>query len=466
MKGSLCIGGERPLREVDSMAGGSLTPSPMPGRKSPEVVKVPLTEPEFLPTPLRRRSRAASHGPSCRACREERAQAANAAQSCVHSHTGCSRESRGAKLGGGSDESPHAAQLGGDGTPTKGVRAEGGGRIRSIRRLSFAAGFLMVLAGLLLAFLVHGDALRDRDEADAAVWLELPDLFSGDRRLRHWVRRALSCPSSRQDVLDVLVGSPYEFGAESGLLEYSRIATHAGVAAASSTASKMLADDAAIEVSLADAAAHVAAGSVGPPLLRQRLLSALDTPCTAASRGDALEMHVDHSATSEGASTQGGWLQRSVIELGSSAGLPRSVLRAEAYRSKPAKVVMDVSRPIPGDCFAFRENGSVSLRSGEGDGVLVHRVGIEQPPRWVLPNGGNPPRSFSVFGEPARSGGQAAEGAAAYTTLLGKFTYLLAAPSVQVFELTEPMEVRGLRFEFEPGWGDNLTCVYRLRAYA
>eukprot|EP00450_Noctiluca_scintillans_P039495 CAMPEP_0194478628 /NCGR_PEP_ID=MMETSP0253-20130528/2006_1 /TAXON_ID=2966 /ORGANISM="Noctiluca scintillans" /LENGTH=449 /DNA_ID=CAMNT_0039317741 /DNA_START=44 /DNA_END=1393 /DNA_ORIENTATION=+ len=417
------------------------------------IVQTLSAEKEIVPTPMRRRGRAASAGPPRR--RQSEAAAPDTLEEAK--------------------ESPEPAP-------------NSSGRSKK-HVAGVVVGLLLVVAGLTVAVLRDDSSVRKVDD----IAVEIVPMVKEEHgsQLFDTIRDALSCSAPRRNVLDVLVGASPEFGAASDhpeeILELSRLATQVGVSAASVAATELISvqDRESVEHQLARAIAGVASGEGSwPAELRRRLSSALNTPCGQSCVDSGIVLEVDGAATSEPASTQGGRLQRAVIDLGYSAGLPGIQSRAAAYRSRPVEVVTDTSSPSPGDCFAFRGVGSIALRVAES--AVVKHVVIEQLPRWSLPNGGNPPRHFTVYGEPADAKTRSAEEGAShaesesfdvpssageardtYTAWLGDFTYPLAAPSAQTFELRDPVEVQGLRFHFhEPSWGENFTCVYRLRAFA
>lgn len=223
-----------------------------------------------------------------------------------------------------------------------------------------------------------------------------------------------------------------------------------------------------------------------PAALRWRLLAALNGSCEvtcSASRefpvgqavkgvppADAIGLQVDLASTSPGTvSTRTGWLHRTLLGVGAATGLPFLRKRSEAYKSRPASVVISPEPITPGDCLALRGNASVALRpvDASGEAVIRHIV-IEQLPHWLAPQLWSLPGRFEVWGEPASSMNGAASAQDPYIVSLGSFGYHAAAPASQAFELQNPVPLRGLRLSFQSPaihGPEDFFCVYRIRAF-
>eukprot|EP00441_Pelagodinium_beii_P021603 CAMPEP_0197655942 /NCGR_PEP_ID=MMETSP1338-20131121/39766_1 /TAXON_ID=43686 ORGANISM="Pelagodinium beii, Strain RCC1491" /NCGR_SAMPLE_ID=MMETSP1338 /ASSEMBLY_ACC=CAM_ASM_000754 /LENGTH=448 /DNA_ID=CAMNT_0043231695 /DNA_START=39 /DNA_END=1385 /DNA_ORIENTATION=+ len=288
-------------------------------------------------------------------------------------------------------------------------------------------------------------------------------------KLASLVAESLACPGRRGDILDVLAGAPYEFGHD---LENDQDAFYRYPRLAASVA-KGKADEAggAAENELKKAVLGLAATGAGwAPGLRLRVLEALHAPCEAAETcGGAhpLALEVDEDFTSPLAKSH--WLHQGLLDFGALFGFPHLKARASLFRSRPPTVVLSSSPASPAiaasrDCLAVRgSNTSLALRM-TGGVATVRQLVIEQPPRWAALRPKSLPRHFSVYGTPAEAFNVG--GSAPYTELLGNFEYLPARSAVQAFLLPRPAQVKGLRLLFEgPGWGENYTCIYRVKAY-
>lgn len=291
------------------------------------------------------------------------------------------------------------------------------------------------------------------------------------------VREALVCPDTRANVLDVLAGTPYEFGQGAVKGEsFLRLPLVARRAIAASEALAAEGED-GVELEAEDELRQVAlflstTGGGWPMTLKNRLQHILGATCHGSkafcSQG-AVPFAVDSAFTSPGATSMGSsYLHRMLLKAGAATGLPGLSKRAEQYASRPPFVVTSEVETTVGDCLAMRGNSSVALRVRRGEGgadfAFVRRVVIEQAPRWSVHRPHASPRHFSVYGEPVNQAHN--DVATPYTEFLGSFEYALAAPAAQTFELAQAMPVRGLRFVFDgPGWGADYICVYRLRAF-
>mmetsp|Transcript_56461 Transcript_56461/g.127632 ORF Transcript_56461/g.127632 Transcript_56461/m.127632 type:complete len:278 (+) Transcript_56461:123-956(+) len=240
-----------------------------------------------------------------------------------------------------------------------------------------------------------------------------------------------------------------------------------------------------------------AKGGQSPSVLHRRLWNILEKSCEAwASSASAtrvedgespetgalrssitpVELQVDSAYTSPPA-TRNEWLHQ--VLLGTAAKVfPAFRHRADMFRSQPAEVVLSsAAANKAGDCLALRWNSSLALRVAAaatvserlGASATIRRIVIEQPPRWVVPKPRSSPRRFRVLGAPVLEEGSlaAAEGADPYMLPLGSFEYAVAGPAAQSFELASPPRaLHGLRLSFEgPGWGEDFTCIYRIRAF-
>lgn len=339
-------------------------------------------------------------------------------------------------------------------------------------------GFSVACAAMA-ATLVSGILMQRGSLHPASLAASLTELIGGsavstNRQMQH-VIDALACPGIRADILDTLAGTPYEFGQPPmkgdtfmRLPMIARRATASAVAGSTPAHAGEAGDVAEAEAELRQVVFFLSTTGGGwPPALKSRIQKILNAPCNAGKAPCAqapVLFEVDPAYTSSGAS----WMHHALLKAGAVTGLPGFREGAEQYSSRPPSVVALAEAATVGDCVALHGNSSIALRvrkeEGETKSALVHRVVIEQPPRWAVHQPQASPRNFSVYGEPLQAGHH--DGASPYAELLGSFEYALAAPATQAFELTKATPVTGLRFVFDgPGWGADFTCVYRLRAF-
>jgi hypothetical protein len=338
---------------------------------------------------------------------------------------------------------------------------------------SALAILILSMCGLLAAF----SSLKGGDDSAG--------VFTAEETLAH----ALACPSRRADALNVLAGAVYEFG--SGL---------SGTEAASELLHLASAADATAAYEDADAAEGVL-GELVP-----RLAAIVDEWPKAARESwsiairshshdqceqgpnhllgslgqqdvtiplEPLRLVVDHASTTEGAmqhdviSRTGRYFTKFASKMGLVFG------RELQLESRPADVVVGQGNVTRGDCFAFRGNGSIALRvldeRGDFSSAIVHRLVLEQPSRWMVPDATTSPRRFLAYGILGDSGTNKQmnlHSGVMRDVLLGAFEYSLAAPAAQTFDIASPVPVHGLYLDFDgEGWGARYTCVYRIRAF-
>lgn len=279
-----------------------------------------------------------------------------------------------------------------------------------------------------------------------------PWAASSTMSLHELVSTSLNCSRRRSDILDILAGIPHEFvprdfGELSTLLTQLPSLAKAVVTANESAAGSALDQD------LREVLRRLLAPDAPAPL-RQRLLASLAERVACAELPVPVDLALDRSRTSAGA-TSSGLVHRGLVRLGALTGLPQLRQRQEMLRSHAAEVLLRSERPAVGECFAFTTNATVTLRV-EPPAHISHLV-IEQPPRWSTPRPGSSPRQFEVWG---RSGVQ--EG----LELLGNFEYQLAAPASQTFFLKAEVQTDLLVLNFvAPNWNEAFSCLYRVRAF-
>jgi len=309
------------------------------------------------------------------------------------------------------------------------------------------------------------------------------------------VATALACPAPRADIQDILAGAPYEF--KRHLLadsESKAFFDKLPQLVARVTKEKDLVGATRAETELQETVLQLAATGGGwPAAIRQRLLQALDGPCSVncsafsepvlptavAGRmltpAKAVPLEVDAAHTSPGTvSASSGWLHRTVLNMGAATGIPVFGKRASLFKSRPATVVVSSDPIVPRDCFALRGKSSVALRVATASGsAVVQQIVIEQLPHWIAPKLWSLPGRFDVWGEPAASIGNPSQHSHAPDSQhlrvhLGSFEYVAAAPAPQAFKLKNPVAVRALQFSFQETSADSSAsffCIYRVRAY-
>lgn len=295
-----------------------------------------------------------------------------------------------------------------------------------------------------------------------------PDVLANDNdSVLLAIMGALACPGLYADILDMLSAAHLEF----------TNATHGndvfmGLQAIAKDTVEV-ARRGVTETDFADTLSSIVGDSSGmiPMVLQNRLRELLYLPCEAATCTEkstqSLPLTIDASFTNAGTGDgRFDRILRKVIQIGGMTGLHSYQSRAKRTELRPVYVVFNSSAPVAGDCFAFHNDGSVAFNIGGRNPIIgsAHLV-IEQPPRWTLVNPASAPRRFTVHGKPSI---QLIQGSldSPYTIFLGSFEYVLAGPSAQAFQFNPPESVSGLHIEFEgPGWGEQFTCIYRLRLY-
>eukprot|EP00930_Biecheleria_cincta_P030830 TRINITY_DN21372_c0_g2_i1.p1 TRINITY_DN21372_c0_g2~~TRINITY_DN21372_c0_g2_i1.p1 ORF type:complete len:401 (+),score=63.14 TRINITY_DN21372_c0_g2_i1:100-1302(+) len=273
----------------------------------------------------------------------------------------------------------------------------------------------------------------------------------------------LACAQTRQDVLDVIAGAPYEFELHD---PEARIA--ASVATLAPEASTGIASMGEFKMMVQS----MVAGSSWPVAFQQRLLAVLHEPCESkevcTEAKQPVPFEIDAQFTSNKAEGSG-WFHKAMLDIGALTGMKYMIARAQLFRSQPAEVVLypTPADPQARDCLALRGNRtSLALHlTGHNQTAVVQQVVIEQPPRWAALRPRSLPRHFSVFGWPGDKITPNSSDSP-YSVPLGTFEYSAASSAVQAFELTNKVHVKGLRLIFEnPGGGENYICLYRIKAF-
>jgi len=287
------------------------------------------------------------------------------------------------------------------------------------------------------------------------------------------VTDALACPGLHADILDMLSVAHLEFtNATHGNDVFMRLQALARDVAE-------VAKGGITETDFADTINNIFVddSEMIPVVLQNRLRDLLDLPCEAATCTEtstqSLPLTIDTDFTNAGTGNVLDWrnvldwIRRKMIQFGGMTGFQRYQEPAKRAQLHPVSVVLNPSAPVAGDCFAFRNSGSVAFSIGGLNPIAVssHLV-IEQPARWTLANPASAPRRFTVYGKPAIQELTRESLDSPYTMFLGSFEYVLAGPSAQAFQINPPEHISGLHIEFEAsGWGEQFTCIYRLHLY-